>query len=151
MSKHVHKSHNVSLLLYHFVCPAKYRRKIFTEAVEQSLKQVCNDIAEAYEILFVEIGADEDHVHFLVQSIPMLSPKQIIQIIKSLTARHLLKRHPEITEMLWGGKFWTSGYYVNTVGRHGNEESIRRYVQNQGRIYKQLQRKEPIEQPSLFS
>lgn len=151
MSRHVHKSHNVSLLLYHFVCPAKFRKKIFSEAVERSLKEVCAEIALRYEIHFVEIGADEDHVHFLVQGVPMQPPKRLIQIIKSITARKLLERHPEITQILWGGKFWTSGYYVNTVGRKGNEESVKRYVQNQGRTYKQLQRQELQEQMPLFS
>lgn len=151
MSKHIRRSHNISLLLYHFVCPAKYRKKIFTEAVEQSLKQVCVQIEITYEIRFVEIGADEDHVHFLVQSVPMQSPKRIIQTIKSLTARELLERHPEITKILWGGKFWTSGYYVNTVGRYGNEESVREYVQHQGKDYKQIQRQDLLEQFPLFS
>lgn len=151
MSKHIHKSHNVSLLLYHFVCPAKFRKKIFTEAVEQSLKKVCAQIQVTYEIRFVEIGADEDHVHFLVQAVPMQSPKKIIQIIKSLTARELLALHPEITKILWGGKFWTSGYYVNTVSKHGNEETIQRYVQNQGKQYKRLERNELVQQLALFS
>ena len=151
MSKLIHKQHNVSCLLYHFVCPAKYRRKIFTEAVEQSLKEICHDIEQRYEMTFVEIGADEDHVHFLIQSIPMQSPKRIIQAIKSLTARGLLDRHPEIKKMLWGTAVWTSGYYVNTVGRQGNEESVKRYVQNQGNTYKQLQRKDLAQQLTLFS
>ena len=151
MSKHIHKSHNVSLLLYHFVCPAKFRKKIFTEAVEQSLKKVCAQIQVTYEIRFVEIGADEDHVHFLVQAVPMQSPKKIIQIIKSLTARELLALHPKITKILWGGKFWTSGYYVNTVSKHGNEETIQRYVQNQGKQYKRLERNELVQQLALFS
>ena len=151
MSKLVHKQHNVSCLLYHYVCPAKYRRKVFTEAVEQSLTQICQEIEKLYEITFVEIGADEDHVHFLIQSVPMQSPKRIIQIIKSLTARQLLDRHPDIKKILWGSALWTSGYYVNTVGRHGNEESVKRYVQNQGNIYKLLQRKDLAQQLALFS
>jgi REP element-mobilizing transposase RayT len=151
MSKHIRKQHNVSLLIYHFVCPAKYRKVIFTESVEQSLNEVCAQIAIAYEIRFIEIGADQDHVHFLIQSVPMQSPKSIIQTIKSLTARKLLEKHPEITKILWGGKFWTSGYYVNTVGRYGNEESVRLYVQNQGKEYKQLHRQELLEQLPLFS
>ena len=151
MSDHIRRSHNVSLLLYHFVCPAKFRKKIFTEAVEQTLKQVCTEIAPRYEMHFIEIGTDEDHVHFLIQSIPMQSPKRIIQIIKSITARELLERHPEIRKILWGGKFWSSGYYVNTVSKHGNEESIKRYVQNQGNQYHKLHRQSLYEQPTLFS
>ena len=131
--KHILKSHNKSLLIYHIVCPAKYRRKVFTEAVEQTLKEVCKGISERYEIYFVEIGADEDHVHFLVQSVPMYSPKKVIQKLKSITGIKIFKKHPGVKKKLWGGKFWTSGYYVNTVGQYGNAEVIKRYVENQGK------------------
>lgn len=140
MSEHIYKRHNKTLLLYHIVCPAKYRRKVFTEAVEITLKEVCMSIAERHEIHFVEIGADEDHVHFLVQSVPMMSPKAIVQIIKSLTAREIFRTHAEVKKMLWGGKFWTSGYYANTVGQYGNEKVIKEYVQKQGRTYHQIHR-----------
>ena len=138
MSEHVRKSHNKTLLLYHAVCPAKYRRKVFSEKVEETLKEVCLGIAERYEIRFVEIGADEDHVHFLVQSVPMMMPKRIVQIIKSITAREIFKRHKEVKEMLWGGEFWTSGYYMNTVGQYANEAVIREYVAKQGKNYRQI-------------
>ena len=74
MSDHISKreSHNKTLLLYHLVFPAKYRRKVFTKEVEESLKEVCVGISERYEIRFVEIGMEEDHVHFLVQGIPTM-------------------------------------------------------------------------------
>ncbi|MGI9176105.1 MAG: IS200/IS605 family transposase, partial [Rhodothermales bacterium] len=70
MSLFLHKSHNVSVLIYHFVCPAKYRRVVFDEAVDAVLREVCLEIAKRYEIFFLEIGVDRDHVHFLVQSVP---------------------------------------------------------------------------------
>ncbi len=56
MSEHVIKSHNKTLLLYHLVFPAKYRRKVFSLEVEESLKNICIGISERYEINFVEIG-----------------------------------------------------------------------------------------------
>ena len=140
MSEHIYKRHNKSLLLYHIVCPAKYRRKVFTEEVAETLKEVCIGIDERYEIHFVEIGVDEEHVHFLVQSVPILSPRDIVQTIKSITGKEIFKRHPKVKELLWGGNFWTSGYYVNTVGRYGNEEAIATYVKNQGRQYQQIYR-----------
>ena len=87
MSKYVHKSHIVSVLLYHYVCPAKYRRIIFSESLEKSLKEVCLEISKRFEIEFVEIGTDKDHVHFLVQSVPTKSPTQIIRTVKSITAK----------------------------------------------------------------
>jgi putative transposase len=140
VSEHIHKRHNKSLLLYHIVCPAKYRRKVFTEAVSHSLKEVCIGIGERYEIHFVEIGVDEDDVHFLIQSVPVMRPKDIVQIIKSITGREIFLRHPEVKKILWGGKFWTSGYYVNTVGRYGNKEAIANYVKNQGKGYQIIHR-----------
>ena len=132
MSKLVRKSHNVSVLIYHYVCPARYRRVVFDQKVEKILKEICLEIARRYEIEFIEIGTEKDHVHFLIQSVPTYSPKKIIQIVKSLTAREIYKRSPEVKRKLWGGKFWTDGYYVSTVGRYGSEETVGRYVKEQG-------------------
>lgn len=96
MSELIRKQHNVSILLYHIVCPAKYRKAIFTAEVDEKLKEICEDIALRYEIEFLEIGTDEDHVHFFVQSVPMYSPKKIVQIIKSITAREIFRQMPEV-------------------------------------------------------
>ena len=144
MSKYIHKRHNVSVLLYHLVCPAKYRRVVFTEEVDAHLKDVCLDIAKRYEIQFVEIGTDHDHVHFLVQSVPTYSPTQIARIVKSMTAREIFQRVPSVKKLLWGGEFWSKGYFINTVGQKGNEETIANYVRNQGREkeYQQLHREQ---------
>ena len=146
MSKLIHKRHNVSVLLYHIVCPAKYRRVVFTPEVDEQLKRTCLEISRRYEIIFLEIGTDQDHVHFLVQSVPMLSPKRIVQIIKSITAREIFRACPEVKEQLWGGQFWSDGYYVSTVGQHGNETTIKQYIQDQGAEYIQLHK----EQLKLF-
>ena len=106
------------------------------------MKKVCKEISQRYEIYFIEIGSDENHIHFLVQSVPMYSPKKIINIVKSITAIQIFKLHPEVKTMLWGGKFWTSGYYVNTVGQYGNTTVIQNYVKKQGKTYKQFHRKQ---------
>ncbi len=140
MTEHIHKRHNKTLILYHLVCPVKYRRKALTEDVAETLKEVCVELSQRYELHFVEIGADEDHVHFLIQSIPAFSPSTLAQTIKSITAKEIFRKHPDIKRLLWGGSFWTSGFYLNTVGQYGNEEVIKRYVQNQGKTYKQLHR-----------
>ncbi len=131
-SEYIHKSHNVSVLLYHFVCPAKYRRVVFSKEVDETLKDICLEISKRYEIHFLEIGVDKDHVHFLIQSVPTKSPTQIITTIKSLTAREIFKKHPDVKEQLWGGEFWTDGYFVNTVSKFGDESSISQYVRDQG-------------------
>ena len=140
MSEHIVKRHNKTLLLYHLVVPAKYRKEVFSEVVEKTLKEVCVGISERYEIHYVEIGTDEDHVHFLIQSVPGMLLSRIVGITKSITGREIFKRHPEVKKVLWGGHFWTSGYYMNTVGKHGNEKVIQAYVENQGKKYKRIHR-----------
>lgn len=142
MSYYKHKAHNVSVLLYHYVCPAKYRRVIFDGSVEEVLVQTCKEISKRYEINIVEIGTDGDHVHFLIQSVPMLSPTSIIRTIKSITAREIFKLCPKVEERLWGGNLWTAGYFVATVGKHGNEEQIKNYVKSQGKDYEKIYRGE---------
>ena len=132
MSEHVYKSHNKSMLLYHLVSPIKYRRSVLTEEVEKSLVEVCKDIEKRFEIDFIEVGADKNHVHFLIQSVPMMSPKQITQVVKSITARELFRLHPEVKHQLWGGQFWSDGYYINTVGQYANESVIQKYIHEQG-------------------
>ena len=133
MSKFIHKKHNVSILLYHIVCPTKYRRAVFAAEVDAKIKEICAEIEKRYEIEFLEIGADDNHVHFLVQSVPVYSPKQLVQIIKSITAREVFKACPKVKQYLWGGQFWSDGYFVSTVGAHQTEEMIKNYVQQQGK------------------
>jgi putative transposase len=113
MSEYIHQSHNVSVLMYHLVCPAKYRRVVFDASVDTVLKEVCLDIAKWYAIIFLEIGTDKDHVHFLIQSIPTYSPTKIVRIIKSITAREVFQRVPAVKKQLWGGEFWTKGYFIS--------------------------------------
>lgn len=140
LSEHIRKRHNVTLLLYHIVFPVKYRKKILNEEVEQTLKEVCLEISERYEINFYEIGVDSNHVHFLLQGLPSVSVTTIVTTIKSITSREIFKKHPEIKKFLWGSNLWTSGYYANTVSKYGNEEVIARYIkeQGQGNDYKKI-------------
>ena len=127
MSEYVHKSHKVSILMYHLVFPAKYRRVKFEGGIEEELKEIC-----------LEIGTDKDQVHFLVQSVMKYSVTQIVTKIKSIKAREIFKRSREVKKVLWGGEFWTDGYFVNTVSKHGNEQIIERYIKEQGKEYKSL-------------
>ena len=145
MSENIHKSHNVSNLMYHFVFPAKDRRVVISDAVDQVIKDTCLEISKRYEIYFLEIGTDKDHAHFLIQSVPKYSPSQIARIVKSITAREVFAQCPEVKKKLWGGEFWTDGFYVATVSEHGNETVIANYVKNQGDEYKKIYRADNIE------
>ena len=132
MSIYIHKSHNVTVLLYHLVFPTKYRRLVIDDKVDKLIKDICLEIEKRYEIHFVEIGTDRDHVHFLVQSIPIMAVTRIVTAIKSITAKRVFETMPELKKELWGSSLWTSGYYASTVGKHGNETAIGKYVKEQG-------------------
>jgi REP element-mobilizing transposase RayT len=136
MSKYIHKSHNVTILLYHIVFPAKYRRAVLDDAVDKKIKEICLEIEKRYEINFIEIGTDKDHIHFLVQSVPTYTITKIIRTIKSITAREVFKTQPQVKKQLWGGEFWSDGYFASTVGKHGDEDTIGKYVKNQGKNQK---------------
>lgn len=138
MDQHIKKRHNKTLLLYHLVFPVKYRKKIIEVHISNYIKDICIEISDRYEMQFVEIGTDEDHVHFLVQSVPAMSVDRIVRTIKSLTARMVFQSFLSIKKDLWGGSFWTSVYYANTVGQYGNLEVIKKYVENQGKEYNQI-------------
>ena len=151
ISKIIRKLHNVSIVMYHFVCPAKYRRVVISEEVDKVIKETCIEISKRYPINFLEIGTDKDHVHFLIQSVPKYSPTEIIRIIKSITAKQVFKEYPEVKRVLWGGEFWSDGFYVATVSEHGNEKVISNYVKNQGNEYNKLYQSDSIEGQMSFS
>ena len=106
---------------------------MISEGVDACIKQTCEGIELRYEwIEFLEIGTDRDHVHFLIQSTPDHSPSEIARVVKSVTARRVFAEHPEVKKQLWGGEFWSDGYFVSTVGKFTNESVIREYVKLQG-------------------
>jgi putative transposase len=147
MVDHIHKRHNKSLLIFHVVCPVKYRRKVFTDEISLTLKSICLELGIRYEYKFLEIGIDEDHVHFLIQTVPNTLISGMVNTIKSITGRLIFKKHPEVKTFLWNKKFWTDGYYINTVGQYGNLNIITNYVKNQGlKEYTQIHH----EPPTLF-
>ena len=99
----IRKSHNVSILMYHFVCVAKYRRLVISDEVDAVLKDVCIEISKRFELRFLEIGTEGDHVHFLIQSLPTYSPTKIVTRIKGIIAWEIFSAVPSVKEQLWGG------------------------------------------------
>ena len=122
--------------MYHIVSTVKYRKSLLTLEVSKYLKTVYLEISERFEIIFLEIGTDKNHVHFLIQSIPTMSVSKTVQIIKGNISKQLFIHFPELKKELWGGEFWTDGYYANTVSQYGGEKTIQRYIQNKGKVNK---------------
>ncbi len=55
---------------------------------------------------------------------------KLVALIKSITAGEIFKRCPQVKKKLWGGEFWSDGYFAGTVGKHEDEQVIGKYVQN---------------------
>ncbi len=124
-------SHHVFRIMYHFVWIPKYRHKIFEEPYRSTLKGIIGKIGYDYDIEIVELEVPVDHIHMVIRSLPRIAPSDIMQIIKSISAREFFKMYPDIRKkFFWGGKLWTSSYFVETIG-NANEEVIRAYVRNQ--------------------
>jgi len=132
-------AHKVFKIKYHFVFCIKYRKDLFLDKkYVEFVKKICYGLEERYSIKFETIGFDEDHVHFLLQSVPKYSPSQVFRIIKSITAMKLFEQYPDLKKELWGGEFWSDGGFVGTVGEGINADIIRKYIKNQGRADGQL-------------
>jgi len=124
-------THHVFRLMYHFVWIPKYRHKVFAEPYRSTLKAIISKIAYDYDIELVELEVLKDHIHMVVRAEPKTAPCDVMQVIKSISAREFFRMYPEIKrQYFWGGKLWTQSYFVETIG-NANEEVIRQYVQDQ--------------------
>lgn len=140
MTELTRSSHKVFKIKYHVVFCIKYRKNLFLDdKYTETIKQICKDIEDRFYVKFETIGFDEDHVHFLIESLTTTySASKIFQFVKSITAIKLFEKHPDIKKELWGGEFWSDGGYMGTVGEGINAEIIRKYIKNQGRKDGQL-------------
>lgn len=118
---------------YHIVFPVKYRKSLLREEIRLEIKAVASEIGERYEIEFERIGCDENHIHILCSFHPRYSIGEVVRKFKSITARELFRKFPSLRQELWGGEFWSDGYYVGTVGEGGNWSVVERYVREQGK------------------
>ena len=125
--------HAVCELKYHIVLVTKYRRPVIKGIIADHLKEECRRLIEHYDGDVVEIETDMDHVHILAAFGPEHAIRTIINALKGVTARIIRRDHwEEVSKQLWGDSFWSDSYYISTCGGV-TVETIRKYVENQGR------------------
>lgn len=134
-------SHNAYTAHYHIVFPVKYRKALLDEKIKLAIVSIAKEIEERYFIEFETIGCDEDHIHLLCSFAPKYSGSSVVGMFKSITAKELFKRFPELKKDLWKGEFWSDGFYLATVGERGNLAAVEKYVQNQGKTIQYIQQK----------
>ena len=128
-----HWYHNVCEPYYHIQLTIKYRKSLFSKEIENIILEIAKGLKDRYAIEITHVGFDRNHVHFLCKFLPKYSGGQVIKLIKSITAKEIFKGVPETKEELWGGEFWTDGYYFATVSGRGDRGVIEKYIEKQGR------------------
>ena len=128
-----HWYHNISECYYHVQLTIKYRKSLFADKTEKIILERISGFKERYAIEISHVGFDQNHVHFLIKFLPKYSGGQVIRLLKSTIAKTIFKQAPEIKKELWGGEFWTDGYYIATVSGRGSKKVIENYIMNQGR------------------
>jgi putative transposase len=101
--------------------------------VEKIMMESMQGFKERYAIEIHTVGFDKNHVHILCRFLSKYSGGQVIRLIKSITAREIFRQAPEVKKELWGGEFWTDGYYIGTVSGRGDKRVIENYIKKQGR------------------
>ena len=125
--------HNISECYYHIQLTVKYRKSVLNKNVQSVILETIKGFKDRYAIEITEIGFDQNHLHLLCRFLPKYSGGQVIRAIKSITAKALFRQVPSIKQELWGGEFWTDGYYIATISGHGNKVVIENYIRKQGR------------------
>ena len=125
--------HNVSECYYHIQITVKYRKALLTPEIEKMILMTITGFKERFAIDIQEIGFDQNHIHILCRFLPKYSGGQVVGLIKSQTAKNIFKFIPSIKKELWGGEFWTDGYYIGTISGKGSKAVIEKYIRNQGR------------------
>jgi len=123
--------HAVYDIKYHLVWIPKYRKNILSREVAEYLKEVFQHIAEEYELVIDTMGVMEDHVHIFLEVPPRYSPAKVVQIMKSMSAREVFRKFPELRKQLWGGELWNDGYFVRSAGDKVTADIIRKYIEYQ--------------------
>ena len=141
----VSKGHHCAWQIhYHVVVPVKDRKALLDDEVVQIIVETADEIQARYDLEFETVGGDRDHVHIRCSAHPKVAPGQVVRVFKSITGREIFRRKPSVKRILWGGEFWTDGYYVATVGERGNWRVVENYVRNRGKP------KEELRQLTLF-
>ena len=123
--------HAVYDLKYHLVWIPKYRKNILNGDIAGYLKEVFNHIAEEYGFAIDTMEVVEDHVHIFLEAPPRYSPADVVQLMKSISAREMFKKYPKIRRQLWAGELWNDGYFVRSVGDNVTADIIRKYIKYQ--------------------
>ena len=126
------KNNSKFLLRYHIIFVCKYRKQLLIKLGDE-MKNIMYGIAERYDFKILEMEVDKDHIHFMVETEPKISPMMIIRVLKQQSTINIWKTNKDFLRRYYWYKniFWTDGYFVSTIGEVSSG-ILRKYIENQG-------------------
>lgn len=126
-------SHSVYALHYHYIQCVKYRKKVLSDKkIVDFLKDKIRAIAVTFDVVILNVEADQDHFHCLFTAKPTLDFPKFINTLKTITSREIQRNFPEVKKVLWNGKFWSPSYFLATTGQVTLDQ-LKKYVEDQGK------------------
>lgn len=127
-------NHSKYLLQYHLILVCKYRKHLLSgKNISSDIKKLSVDICSRHDVVIRYMETDKDHIHYMIETEPTVRLSDFVRALKSYTTFHIWKKYPNyLSKCFWKEKtFWTDGYFVCSVG-NVSEETLRRYIENQG-------------------
>ena len=131
MDGYTHKSGIVYKNQYHIIFCPKFRRSVLCNGVDKRLKDILMDVAASLDVNIKSMEVMPDHVHLFLECDPRLPVHKVIKALKGKSSRVLRDEFPSLKTRL--PSLWTRSYFLCTVG-HINEDTIRRYIENQKNV-----------------
>jgi putative transposase len=123
-------SHTIWHCQYHVVWVPKYRYRILTGQIKESVQAGIQAICGFCGCEVIELNVQADHVHLVVMVPPKQSISDLLERLKGQSAMRLFHQFRHLKKKpYWGNHFWAKGYCVDTVGL--DAEMIRKYVRYQ--------------------
>ena len=123
--------HSCFLLCYHIVLVTKYRKPVLQGALKDTVYQIIRDIVEERGYHLIELNGEADHVHILLDAGPEMKPLELINVLKTKTARFARRDFSEaLKKYYWKPYFWTDSYFIATVGEN-SRDVVEEYIHNQ--------------------
>lgn len=125
-------NHSKFILIYHIIFTCKYRKKLLVKYGDE-IKQIMFNIGNKYDFDIKEMEVDKDHIHLMIDSLPKISPLQIVRVLKQQSTIEIWKRYKnDLKRQYWKeSTFWTDGYFCSTIGEVSSE-TLKYYIRNQG-------------------
>jgi putative transposase len=128
--RYAYGSHSRYRLQYHLVWIPKYRKRVLCGEIATAVQKLFYECGQMNDWWIEQLNVMPDHIHMLVELPPTVSVPMAVKTFKGGSSRALRLTHPELEEWLWGGSFWSVGYFAESVGRV-TENVIRQYIENQ--------------------